>query len=309
MPTKEQLRELVRAGRSYEDIGRLHGIPPGQAYMIVTGLPADGSTTVGPEALREIEGILPGSSQHLSNPPAATPEGDQGVLAWLKSRAVSDSQMQQAAAARTAEPPPVQGADETNDVISAIGWDHNQLKYLLEQLEAIPGTRKGGRVDQQHQRASIVDMIRVRLSEHETLEEEYFWPAVRELLPGGDALADRAMEQDRQANEHLQQMRGEAGTEDSFDEHVEKFSLLLRKHVAFEDHVLLEFARTVPEDRRREIGHSYLQGKRHGTSGPAAQRRQIDTGHAAPPARGAPAPNGPARNGPARNGKAGTSEP
>jgi len=255
--------------------------------MIVTGFAADGSTTVGPEVQRNVEGVSAGSSQHLANPPTPTPQRDFAVLEWLKRRAGADTQMQQAASARTAEPPPVRGASETDDVVSAIGWDHNQVKYLLEELEAIPGVRQGARSDQQHERAAIVDMIRARLSEHETVEEQYFWPAVRQLLPQGNELADRGIAQEHEGNEHLQAMSGADGTEETFDEQVEKLVLLLRRHVAFEDRVLLEFSRTVPGDTRRQIGHSYLNAKRHASTdsdphAPNSKRSAKQKGHGGP---------------------------
>src|SRR5205823_4236562 len=69
MPTRDQLVAALRSGRSYEQAGEDFGIPPGQAYMIVTGLPADGSDVLGPELLeRKKEFLLDGGSQHLANP-------------------------------------------------------------------------------------------------------------------------------------------------------------------------------------------------------------------------------------------------
>ena len=43
MPTRAQVLELLDAGHSYQTVGRALRIPPGQAFMIATGLPADGS--------------------------------------------------------------------------------------------------------------------------------------------------------------------------------------------------------------------------------------------------------------------------
>jgi hemerythrin-like domain-containing protein len=176
------------------------------------------------------------------------------VQAWIKRRAAADGPMQQAAAARTAEPPPVVGKGDTDDVVSVIGWAHNQVKYLQEQLETIPGVREGGRVEQQRQRASIVDMMRIRLSEHEAAEEQVLWPAIRKALPRGDEYADTALKQEAEGKDLLEQLDGLGGTEDDFDELVEKLVKALRRHVAFEDRVLLELSESMSEDDRAKLG-------------------------------------------------------
>lgn len=264
MPTKQQLLKLVRAGRSYEEIGRLHGIHPGQAYMIVTGFPADGSTTVGPEPeiVGDVEGLLPGSTQHLANPPSETPQRDEAVLEWLKKRAASDPGMEQAASSHSAEPLPLEGEGDAEGIVSLICWDHNELKHLLKELEAVPGSRKGGHPDQQRKRASIVDMIRVRLVEHETLEEKYLWPVVRERLPDGGRFAQEGLSQEQEGTDHLQAMMSKDSAGEEFDKLVEKLVVWLRKHVAFEDRVLLELKQELPDDLRNEIGRAFVSGKR-----------------------------------------------
>jgi hypothetical protein len=86
MPTRAQVLELLDAGHSYETAGRALHVPPGQAFMIATGLPADGSDTPHPDELRA-KPVLPGSSQHLVNPPALGPTRDEQVVAWVKARA------------------------------------------------------------------------------------------------------------------------------------------------------------------------------------------------------------------------------
>lgn len=280
MPTREQVLELVRAGRSYEQIGKQLSVPPGQAYMIATGLPADGSDALVPEDLTGRPGLLAGSTQYLANPPTRPPGRDPAVTEWAKQRARADRAMQAAVAQRDAEPGPVRGAAETDDVVAAIGWDHNQVNALVEQAQAIPGSRKGGSAAQKRQRVSIVDMVRLRLSEHETAEEEYFWPAVAGALPDGEALVTRARQQEQQGKNLLQEMEGLSGEDERFDDLFEELVMALRKHVAFEDLVLLRFSNTVPEDQRREIGRRFLAAKKkaptrphpHAPDNPAALR-------------------------------------
>jgi hypothetical protein len=104
-------------------------------------------------------------------------------------------------------------------------------------------------------------MIRVRLSEHEAVEEEYFWPAVRKALPDGDDLAAKALEQEQQGKELLQHLARLDGGDDEFDELVEKLILALRTHVAFEDQVFLKVEDALSEGDRDELGRKIRKAK------------------------------------------------
>jgi hypothetical protein len=86
MPTRRQVLALLDERHSYETIGRELKVPPGQAFMIATGLPADGSDSPHPD---ELEGrpSLPGSSQGLVNPPPFNPTRNQRVIGWVQERA------------------------------------------------------------------------------------------------------------------------------------------------------------------------------------------------------------------------------
>jgi hypothetical protein len=86
MPTRAQVLEMLAAGDSYATVGRVLHIPPGQAFMIATGVPADGSDALHPGELRD-KPELPASSQDLVNPPPVGPTRDETVIAWVKARA------------------------------------------------------------------------------------------------------------------------------------------------------------------------------------------------------------------------------
>ena len=89
MPTRARVLELLEAGHSYERIGRALKIAPGLAFMIATGLPADGSDAPHPDELRG-KPVLPGGSQILVNPPAVNPTRDETVIAWARARAARE---------------------------------------------------------------------------------------------------------------------------------------------------------------------------------------------------------------------------
>lgn len=87
--TRAQVLGLVSRGRSYEQIGPELGITAGQAYLIATGVPADGSMALSPED-RVRPGVLQESTQRLSNPPHINPTVRPEILAWIKERAARD---------------------------------------------------------------------------------------------------------------------------------------------------------------------------------------------------------------------------
>lgn len=86
MGKREQVLRLLGEGHTYETAARELGIGPGLAFMLATGLPADGGDVPSPE---ELEGrpVLPGSSQHLVNPPVVNPTRHDGAMRWVRERA------------------------------------------------------------------------------------------------------------------------------------------------------------------------------------------------------------------------------
>jgi hypothetical protein len=89
MATRAQVLELLSLGHSYETAGRELHIPAGQAFMIATGLPADGGDAPTPEELAR-KPVPTGSTQGLVNPPTFNPTRKQHVLDWVKARAARE---------------------------------------------------------------------------------------------------------------------------------------------------------------------------------------------------------------------------
>lgn len=259
MPTRDQVRRLLEQGHDYPEIARRLGVPPAQVYLIGTGIAADGGDTY-TDAERRRPGVLP-TAQHLLGLAAENPMTKQAVLNWIKARVSADAQMQAAAQQRDAEPGEIVDPDDDHDALVVLTRDHNQVKALQEQLEAVPGHTTGGSAAQMAQRKSIVDMITVKLSQHEAIEEQYFWPAVREILPDGNRWADAAIEQEQQGNNTLTALGNLEPDTDEFDELVEQL-VLLRKHVAYEEKLFLRLKPAMSDEARRELGEELLAAKK-----------------------------------------------
>src|SRR3954470_15773483 len=157
-------------------------------------MPADGSDVPTPEELQR-PGVLATSTQHLANPPASQPEAAEVVHARLRragrggphrlraARARAARQRLPALRAPTAAPRPVPGGN--TDVLDVLTRQHDEVTSLVKQLDTIPGRSKGGTAAQASERESIVDMIAQALAAHETSEQQYLWPWVRQVLPDG----------------------------------------------------------------------------------------------------------------------------
>jgi hemerythrin superfamily protein len=269
VPTREQVRALLAEGLDYAGTGRRLGIPPGQAYLIATGLPADGGDTSSVDEQRP--GGLPSSTQHLANPPHENPDSKDAVREWVAARVRADAQMRRAAEERTAEPDEPADPEGNHDAVAVLGRDHNQVRTLVQQLQAIPSHKTGGSAEDLAQRKSIVDMITVRLSRHESAEEELFWPAVRSVLPDGDTWADGALEQEQEGKDTLTALGRLEADSDAFDEHVEQLVAQLRKHVAYEEQVFLLLREAMPVSDREKLGKRLIAAKKQG---PARRRRR-----------------------------------
>ncbi len=86
MASRRQVMERLDAGRSYVDTARELGIAPGEAYMIATGNPADGSDG----RLFGDPRTLPSSPQQLLGVPSVNPTRNPTVDAWVRERAARE---------------------------------------------------------------------------------------------------------------------------------------------------------------------------------------------------------------------------
>ncbi len=99
MPSKEQVLRLVRQGHDYFEISRELGIPAGQAYLIATGIAADGGD-MATRRQRLRPGVLGSHTQRLVNDREVNPTSRDDVRAWARRRAADDAPMQAAKRAR-----------------------------------------------------------------------------------------------------------------------------------------------------------------------------------------------------------------
>lgn len=77
------------------------------------------------------------------------------------------------------------------DAVDLLKADHQKVKKLFDQLDAI--TKQGASDDE---KGALVAKIRGELSVHESVENEVFFPAVREILRKKDVLQEATEDQE-----------------------------------------------------------------------------------------------------------------
>ena len=81
------------------------------------------------------------------------------------------------------------------DVFAVLGQDHAEVKQMLDELENGPTRMSGASTAQLHDRKQLAEALVIAESKHEAVEEEFFWPVVRDLSGDGAELARQGTRQ------------------------------------------------------------------------------------------------------------------
>lgn len=143
------------------------------------------------------------------------------------------------------------------DALTFLRQDHKSVLGLFESLDGAPS----GSGAQASGLETTVNNLIIAESQHEAIEEQYFWPAVREAL--GDALADKAVEQEQQGKKVLQRLEDGKPGEPDYHEALQEFIKLGREHIAFEQEVVWPQVETaISRDELEKIGEKLEVAKK-----------------------------------------------
>ena len=122
----------------------------------------------------------------------------------------------------------------TMDALTFLRADHQSVLGMLEVLDGAPegsGAQKSGL-------ATLVTNLVIAESQHEAIEEQWLWPAVRNALDDGEELADQATAQEQAGKVLLQRLEdGKPGDPDYHDA-LREFVKAGREHIAYEQDVV-----------------------------------------------------------------------
>lgn len=118
-------------------------------------------------------------------------------------------------------------AGHGGDVIQELTTDHREVETLFVQIEALPPGAA--------QRRDLVNDVTRELVRHAVAEEAYLYPAVRKVLPDGDALADHELEEHAEAERTMKELERLEPTDQRFDVLVGNLIRVIRQHVVEEE--------------------------------------------------------------------------
>lgn len=119
------------------------------------------------------------------------------------------------------------------DVFEVLSQDHEEIESILRTMGVGSDRPVPTSEELRRRRRALATRLVIVESRHEALEEAYVWPAVRELVAGGEELVDRAIRQETNGKELLSGL--EKADDNQFEIILSRFALDGRGHIAFEE--------------------------------------------------------------------------
>jgi hemerythrin-like domain-containing protein len=153
-------------------------------------------------------------------------------------------------------------------VFEVLEADHADVKGMLTVLAESPGHAVQDDV-LQTARQDVVDYLVMDSSRHEAAEEQYFWPTVRERVPNGNELADKAISQETKAKEILAKLDKASSRGKEFDDLIVEFIPAARQHIAFEENrVWPSLRESLSPAESEELGEKIQRAEQKGPTRP-----------------------------------------
>ncbi|MYM25177.1 hemerythrin domain-containing protein [Duganella sp. FT135W] len=137
-------------------------------------------------------------------------------------------------------PKPIPTETQPQDAITLLVEDHEHVKAMFEQYEKL-----GDRAHVSKQKLAL--QICEALTKHTMIEEEIFYPAVREATKDED-LMDEAVVEHASAKDLIAQIQSMEPTDDLYDAKVKVLSEMIEHHVGEEEGEMFPKARKTKLD-------------------------------------------------------------
>jgi hemerythrin-like domain-containing protein len=148
------------------------------------------------------------------------------------------------------------------DVFEVLATDHEEIRQVLAELEKGPTAATGACEDQLMLRKMMTEELIVEEAKHDEIERTELWPAVREHVPGGGQLADRAICQQLEIGELLAELDRLDASDPEFEEFLTAFTRAGRDHFDFEErHVWPRLRAVLTMKAASELGRKILRGR------------------------------------------------
>ncbi|MGW2234282.1 hemerythrin domain-containing protein, partial [Streptomyces sp. NPDC001759] len=141
------------------------------------------------------------------------------------------------------------------NVIDELMTDHREVEEIFGRIEALPIGHKDRKV--------YADQATMELIRHSVAEEEYLYPAVREHVAGGDAIADREIEDHSEAEQIMKDLESCEADHHEFDRLIGKLMTEVRSHIADEEQNLFpELRAACSPEALDKLGDKIRQAKK-----------------------------------------------
>jgi hypothetical protein len=149
------------------------------------------------------------------------------------------------------------------DVFEVLSGDHEEISAVLDELEKGPTAATGAGEDELMLRKMMTEELIIEAAKHADVERLYVWPAVREHVPGGGPLADRAICQQLEVGELLAELDQLDAADPGFEDLLSRFTRVHRAHFDFQERQVWSRLRAVlPPKLASELGRRILLGRK-----------------------------------------------
>ncbi|MGJ5803755.1 hemerythrin domain-containing protein [Streptomyces europaeiscabiei] len=141
------------------------------------------------------------------------------------------------------------------DVIAELTTDHGEVEEMFGEIEALPSGDP--------RRKECVDKVTIELVRHSVAEEAYLYPAVREHIPEGDAIADRELEDHAEAERTMKALERCEADDPDFDLLIAQLMNEIRSHIQDEeDNLFPQLRAACSADALNSLGEKVRKAKK-----------------------------------------------
>ncbi|MHB9863816.1 hemerythrin domain-containing protein [Streptomyces sp. YIM S03343] len=141
------------------------------------------------------------------------------------------------------------------NVIDELVTDHREVEELFGKIEGLPPGDKN--------RKLYADQATIELVRHSVAEESYLYPAVREHVVGGDAIADKEIDDHARAEQLMKDLEKCQADDPDFDRLMDTLMSGIRMHLADEEQNLFPKLRaSCPAEALDELGDKVRRAKK-----------------------------------------------
>lgn len=134
---------------------------------------------------------------------------------------------------------------------------------MLAELEDGPKANGGATDEQLAFRKRVVERLIIEESRHEAAEQQHFWPALRQLGPEGNRVADEAIGQESEGEQVMDKLGKLSPDDQRFEELLEGFASDARAHIAFEEaHAWPLLRASLSAEQASDLGDKVTQAKK-----------------------------------------------